>query len=593
MEAKIMGLDDLFDLPISYRIPQFQRPYAWRVEQWGALWDDVRAIANRINDPWASDGLLPHFMGAIVLQDRNDEVPFGEARPVLVVDGQQRLTTLQLFLKAMQNAFETSLNDSGKPSQINTLLLNDYNRTGNDYLNETKIRQSNRLDQNEFQEVIRGSLNDQRPSRSIADAYNHFQEKITAWLNEDVANVHVRADALYKVAIDYLKMATVTLDSGEKPHLIFEILNTRGEPLMQADHIKNTVMYEANVVDDAEKARQLWGHFENDDWWRRSDGRGRDPQINIDRFLNHWMIMRLGEDVTTHRVAAEFRSYIEKARPGIEQLAGDIKVASLIYRNIEENRQPGIEEFLRRVKIMEVGVVTPPLLWLYTQEISEDERQRSVRALESYLVRRMLCNIRSMGLNRFFIELVKNLESNKGQRADEAVIQFLSRRQEVENRMWPDDRRVEDYLTTQSMPGNAARRKMVFEAIEAEIRSQFAEPLGPTARLTVEHLMPQRWTEGDWPLRESTTNRDDAELERRGYLNLIGNLTLATRELNSSMSNRSWENKRKALNSHSGLFLNKDLLDNAPAKWDEDAIEERSSLLAKSIIRIWPHSDGI
>ena len=592
MEAKIMGLDDLFNFQISYRIPQFQRPYAWRVEQWDALWDDVRAIANRINAPLTSEGLLPHFMGAIVLQDRNDEVPFDEARRVLVVDGQQRLTTLQLFLKAMQNAFAFSLSDTGRAGQIDTLLLNDSNRTGNDNLNQTKIRQSNLLDQSEFQEVIRNLMNDQRPPRSIANAYKHFQGKITAWLNEDVANVHVRADALYKAAIEYLKVATVTLDPGEKPHLIFEILNTRGETLMQADHIKNTVMYEANVVDDEQKARQLWGLFE-DDWWRRSDGRGRDPQINIDRFLNHWMIMRTREDVTAHRVAAEFRGYIEKERPGIEQLASDIKEAGLIYRSIEENRQPGIEEFLRRIKIMEVGVVTPPLLWLYTQEISENERQRSVRALESYLVRRMLCNIRSMGLNRLFIELVKNLESNKGQRADEVVIQFLSRRQEVENRMWPDDRRVEDYLTTQSMPGNAARRKMVFEAIEAEMRPAFAEPLGPTGRLTVEHLMPQGWKDGDWPFRESTTNRDDAEQGRRESLNLIGNLTLATRELNSSMSNRSWENKRKALNNHSSLFLNKDLLDNAPAKWDEDAIEKSSSLLAKAIIRIWPHADGI
>ena len=592
MEAKIMGLDDLFNFQISYRIPQFQRPYAWRVEQWDALWDDVRAIANRINDPRASEGLLPHFMGAIVLQDRNDEVPFDEARRVLVVDGQQRLTTLQLFLKAMQNAFAFSLSDTGRAGQIDTLLLNDSNRTGNDNLNQTKIRQSNLLDQSEFQEVIRNSMNDQRPSRSIANAYKHFQGKITAWLNEDVANVHVRAEALYEAAIDYLKMATVTLDPGEKPHLIFEILNTRGESLMQADHIKNTVMYEANVVDDEQKARKLWGLFE-DDWWRRSDRRGRDPQINIDRFLNYWMIMCIREDVTMHRVAAEFRGYIEKERPSIEQVASDIRDAAVIYRNIEENRQPGIEEFLRRVKIMEVGVITPPLLWLYTQEISKDERQRSVRALESYLVRRMLCNIRSQGLNRFFIELVKHLESNQGQRTDEVVIQFLKKPQEVENRMWPDDRRVIDYLTTQSMPGNPARRKMVFEAIEAEIRSEFAEPLGSTGKLTVEHLMPQGWTEEGWPFRESTMNMVDAKLARSDYVNCIGNLTLATKELNSSMSNRSWENKRRALNNHSSLFLNKGLLSNAPAKWDEDAIEKRNLELAQAIIRIWPHADGI
>ena len=594
MEAKIMGLRKLFyDFPVSYRIPQFQRPYAWDCEQWEALWGDVRKIADRIVSSPTSDEILPHFMGAIVLQEA--EAPFGEARRVLVVDGQQRLTTLQLLLKAMQNAFRSSMSDTRQADDLNKFLLNDYSRAGGDYLNETKIRQSNSLDQGEFQDVIRGRLDEHRTPRSVAEACGYFHREITQWLNKDIADVQLRADALYKAAIDHLKMATITLDAVEKPHFIFEILNTRGELLQQADHIKNTVMYEADVVDDAQKAQQLWGTFESDDWWRRNDRRGRDQQINIDRFLNYWMMMLIGENITMNRVAAEFRSYIDREKPDIEQVASDIREAGIIYRRIEENQLPGIEEFLRRVKTMEIGVIMPPLLWLYTQNISDGERQRSIRALESYLVRRMLCNIRSQGLNRFFIELVRNLDSNKreGQRVDEAVIRFLNGRQEVENRMWPDDRRVVNYLTTQVMPGNPARRKMVFEAIETKIRSEFAEPLGSTAKLTVEHLMPQSWREGDWPLRKSATSRDDAEAERRDYVNVIGNLTLATGRLNSSMSNRSWEDKKKSLNSHSSLFLNKDLLDNSPANWDEDAIEKRSQRLAQEIISIWPHADGI
>ena len=590
MDAKIMGLDDLFcDFPVSYRIPQFQRPYAWDSEQWEALWGDVRKIADRIVSPRASDEILPHFMGAIVLQEA--EAPFGEATRVLVVDGQQRLTTLQLLLKAMQNAFQSSMSDTSQADGLDKFLLNDSSRAGADLLNETKIRQSNSLDQREFQEVIRGQLDEHRPPRSVAKACDYFHKEIIRWLNIDVAGLQVRADALCNAAIDYLKVATITLDPGEKPHFIFEILNARGESLKEADHIKNTVMYEADVIDDAHKARQLWGLFE-DDWWRREDGRGRDKHPNIDRFLNHWVITRVGDVVRMNRTATEFRSYLDAERPNVEQVAERLREAGEIYRKIAENRQPGIEQFAQRIKTMEIGVIMPPLLWLYTHEVSEEERLRGIKALESYLVRRMLCNISSQGLNRLFIELVKSLEANKGDHSDIVIIDFL-RNQSVQNRIWPTDLRVTDYLTSRPMAGTAARRKMVFEAIEAHIRPAMTEPLGSTANLTIEHLMPQGWKAGDWPLLKGVTNSPDAEAYRDGLINLIGNLTLASKELNSSMSNRSWENKQKALRSYSSMFLNKGVLDDARDTWDEKAIEERSRALTQAVIQIWPYADSL
>ena len=530
-------------------------------------------------------------MGAIVLQGRSQNPAYDEASQVLVVDGQQRLTTLQLLIKATQNAFEASSIKVADSDDLDIYLFNEKERTGNDHLNETKIRQSNSLDQTEFQEVIRDLIDEHKPPRALADAYHYFEHEVSNWLNNDTVNKDNKANALYNALTKYLKVATIILDDGEKPHFIFEILNTRGEPLKESDHVKNTVMYEADVIDDNRKARQLWGMFE-DDWWRREDNRGRDPQIHLDRFLNYWVIMRVGENVVMRRVAAEFRNYVENKKPPIEDVAEDIKKAGLVYRNIEENRQPGIEPFLKRIKTMEIGVIMPPLLWIYTEENSDAERQRAASALESYLVRRMLCNLGSQGLNRFFIEMVKRLEDNKEQRVDEVIIEFL-KESRVENRLWPDDRSVMDYLTTRSMPGNAARRKMVFEAIESNIRPSQAEPAGSTDKLTIEHLLPQGWKENDWPLPEGTRDRDEAEAMRNSFLGLIGNLTLATKELNSSMSNRSWETKRKALNSYSSLFLNKSLLESAPAVWNETAIEERSRQMAQVAISIWPHSDAI
>ena len=209
MKAKIQGIDKLFNDPVSYRIPQFQRPYAWSEKQWEPLWDDARKMADRILDQ--QKDLLHHFMGAIVLQNKADEKSFGEARRVLVVDGQQRLTTLQLLLKATQNVFESSLSDTKKFEGLDKLLRNDQKRTGGNFLNETKILQSNTRDQDDFQDVIRDSIDPHRRPRAITIAYKYFREQAYEWVNRH-ANVDVRATALYDALTKQLKVAAIILE---------------------------------------------------------------------------------------------------------------------------------------------------------------------------------------------------------------------------------------------------------------------------------------------------------------------------------------------------------------------------------------------
>ena len=603
MKAKIQGIDKLFGDPISYRIPQFQRPYAWSEKQWQPLWEDARKMADRILDQ--EKDLIPHFMGSIVLQPMKSAD--GKISRVLVVDGQQRLTTLQLLLKATQNAFQESLNNPRKFKNLDKLLLNDPKRTGNDPYNETKIRQTNRSDQSDFQGVMRDRIAPGQP-RAIIKAYDYFHEQVYEWVNRH-ANVDARATALYDTLVKQLKVVSIILDTREERHVIFEILNARGEPLKQADLIKSMIMYKANVDDDDQKARELWGMFE-DDWWWEEDGRGRDPQIRIDRFLNYWIMMYISEYVTFDHTAAEFRNYIEGFKPDIEKVAQDIREAGLIYFGIEENclhilfdkadnfdkdDKKKLRKFIEHIKAMEIGVIMPPLLWLYTKrfytnDVSEKELQRSARALESYLVRRMLCKKEAANLNKIFLGMVKLLKKKKDQPVDNVVVQFLED-QSAESGIWPDDYTVIAKITTFPMPGNASRKKMIFEAIETHLGSNLID----TSKLTVEHILPKNWANGDWPFPKDTVDEVAAAALRNDYIKFIGNFTLATKELNSSRSNnnQSWEHKKKALNNFDELYLNQELLENAPEVWDEKAIEKRSEQLAQAIVQIWPHADGI
>ena len=593
MDAKILTLKTLFGSEVSYRIPQFQRPYAWkRSEQWKPLWSDVCNVAERILSRQGGK-VPPHFMGAIVLQSQESGI--GQVDKWIVVDGQQRLTTLQLLIRAAQDVFR-SLNDTERANRLSELTLNAEEHWGEDPDNQTKIRQSNLNDQRAFQDAIRATGEGRGSLRAIGESFQYFKEEVTDWLNKEPANRVARSNALEETLVQYLQVAAINLDEGEKPHFIFAVLNTRGEPLKQSDHIKNTVMYEADVVDDGRKAGDLWGMFDDGDWWRQDTKEGRLTRIHLDRFLNYWMVTRLGQEVTSEQVSAEFTKFVdtEKDSAGltavanIEAIAASIRRAGVVYQDMEEARQPGIETFLRRVKTLELGVVMPPLLWLYTNDIADESRQRSVQALESYLVRRMLCGLVSQGLNRFFIDLVRELKASGSDRVDTRVIEFLSG-STVDNRLWPKDGMLAERLIQAPMRGNVSRQKMVLEAIEMSLRSDKTESLGQFRNLTVEHIMPQSW-ERNWPLPENTEEATDSRIQA---IKEIGNLTLLTDKLNATASNAAWDEKQETLGKHTAFRLNWELLKEPPDVWDEAVIHERSRQLCEYIKEIWPYADKL
>ena len=525
-------------------------------------------------------------MGAIVLQLQSAKS--GHVVKRIVVDGQQRLTTLQLLIRASQESFQ-NLDDNQRATRLSKLTLNDDKDQGGDSDSDTKVRQSNVNDLHSFQDVIRGLSDAGKPLRSIGEAYQYFREEITDWLNEEPANRNARAEALETTLMEYLQLATVDLDEGEKPHFIFSVLNARAEPLRESDHIKNTVMYEANVVDDAAKATELWGLFDRSEWWRGSTNEGRYSRIHLDRFLNYWVVMRTRQEVNADSVSTEFNKFLDSNTSPIEQIAMDIRKAGQVYQDLEEARTPGIETFLRRVKTMEIGVAMPILMWLYTTDIPDDTRKRSVRALESYLVRRMLCGVSSQGLNRLFVELLIRTESSAPSTADQVIIEFL-RGQTVDNRIWPNDSMLHEYLVGTPLRGTVGRQTMVLEAIEAHLRSDKTEVMSQGS-LTREHIMPGSWLR-NWPLPDGISG-DEATNARDQAVKELGNLTLVTGKLNASLSNAPWHQKKETLKKHTTLRLNWELLDDPPDIWNEDTIKARSGHLAKVAVEIWPAANNI
>ena len=548
MDANIVNLQTLFQQPISYQIPQFQRPYAWgKCRQWKPLWEDVRKVAERYLKGERDDKIRPHFMGAIVLFPQTSKT--GEVTKSIVVDGQQRLTTLQLLIKATQQFFQ-SQDDMARADRLRELTTNPESYCKN-FVDETKIRQSNGNDLRAFQAAIIDD-DSNNSGQSIAAAYTYFKKEVGNWLNGDPGNESARAEALEDTLTKRLLIAAIDLREDEKPHIIFETLNARAERLKQSDLIKNTVMYEADVVNDVQKARELWGMFD-DEWWRKEADKKLE-RLHIDRFLNHWMVMRTQEEVALDEVARRFQDYIErtnKVGERVKIVAEDIRKAGKIYKDLETIKIAEIQTFLKRMKVMGLGVVSPLLLWLYTSDVSKEQRLKSVKALESCLVRQMLCGIGSQGLNKVFIAILNVLENQGILKAMVKIDHDIAEASDIIITClhlftkWPNDRELCECLITDPMRGAVTRKRMVLEAIEMYLRNDKVEPLGDTDKLTVEHIMPEKWQQ-HWPL-PSNTDETEATNDRDASVRSIGNLTLTTAKLNAKLSNNPWIEKRKTL----------------------------------------------
>ena len=532
-----------------------------------------------------------HFLGAVVLQQQPN--PSARLETRLVVDGQQRLTTLQLLLDAAQEIFEKRGNED-EATLLSDLVLNSsvYRRRDPDHAFKVWPTLGD-------QEAFRHAMHNHLPSAEhqeslIVQAHEFFKEQIDHWLKELPGKIEERAEALERTITNLLEMVVIDLKTEDDPHVIFETLNARGTPLLQSDLIKNMVMFEAGKagdIIDSQEANRIWGF--DGPWWRLEIRQGRILRPRIDAFLNYWLVMRTHREVTADNVFSEFRRYANKGTNTIESITEDIRRVGKAYRKLEDASIANLDIFLYRWGVMQAGVLTPVLLWLLSSEVPEAQVTKSLRSLESFLVRRMVCRMTTRGYNLLFIGLVGALERAGEAQAGDATVEYL-RNQEAYSRWWPEDQQLEDTFLRQPLFRllTRARLRLVLEGIEDELRTVKSESQASPRDMTIEHILPQQWRQ-HWTLPADLEDKIDAAGNRDRLLHSIGNLTLVNDHLNPSLSNAAWEHKRKEFARHSVLFLNKTLVDEAPNEWDESAIAERAKRLFTVAARVWPHADEI
>lgn len=589
ISVDVLNPEELFGEQIHYQIPRFQRRYIWNKEKhWQQLWADVKRVADQC---YTGDKPSPHFLGAVVLQHVYKGV--GQTQTRLVVDGQQRLTTLQLLIDAAHKSYSARGYESEKP--MSELVWNEQKSTDNNVHHVFKVWPTV-IDQPSFCQALSDESIEDLVSPIIL-AHEYFRNEIDEWLDTDPKNLPDRVEALLRALRNLLHIVVIDLTPTDNPHVIFESLNARGESLLESDLIKNMVMYEADragIVDGTTNADWLWDF--NDRWWVTEIGRGRIKQARIDIFLNQWLIMRTAKFISNDDVFLAFRRYSDEVELPIQKVAMDIKDIGEIYRSIETEKSYGefefstyLQRFLYRRKVMQLGVITPVLLWLYSTKIPSDQLQKGIRALESHAIRRMILLNRTAGLNRTYVELIRILKDSDPMIAGDVIVRFLSRK-DSNVASWPTDAEIEEAFLSQNFYRGLTRGRLriVLEGLEQGLRSEKAEEQEPRRNLTIERIMPEAWRD-NYPLPPGVEPE-----ERDGIILTLGNLTLVNRPLNSAMSNAPWIGKRDELKKHSTLYLNKELVDDYDdVTWGEGQIEARACRLSQVAIKVWPYADSL
>lgn len=592
MQAYPRPLKALFDGNYQYAVPLFQRRYVWNLEeQWEPLWKDVQRVAERR----LCGQLRPHFLGAVVIKQAQNAI--GMVSQWQIIDGQQRLTTLQLLIAAARDVTK-GLSDDSELADAFDLM------TRNPMVKDRSVDASFKVlpskhDREDFRRAIRRDfdaaagagtqLQGQSQSSQIHAAYHYFVKVIEEWLAApSPCSTSDKMTALQETIFNRLQLVVIDLEQLDDAQVIFETLNTRGAELLASDLVKNYLLDLATSqgLDVEQCYVKYWESFDTDDFWRQKVSQGRFYRPRADVFLQHYLALHLRAEVAADNLFASYQDFALNGGGGkAEELLKSMRWYGDIYRSFYGDALASAETgFFRMLEILDTTTLFPFLLNLYARLPKHSDaaaRQAVLWDLESYLIRRMVCGLTTKNYNKVFIELVVQGQS-EAELTPQMVRDFLLRKTGDSDR-WPDDDEFGQAWRTSPLYRTLtrARMRLLLAALELGVRTKKHEHTALPPKLTIEHLMPQNW-KANWPLPQDTA---EAKEERERLIHTIGNLTLLTDSLNPDLSNSPWNKKRPKIKKYSLLALNHYF--DELTEWDEQAIKQRSDVLLEVAMRFW------
>lgn len=622
MQANPRSIDALFNSQLRYVVPMFQRLYVWQeYPQWRTLWEDVAEKAKLQLEGRKTN---PHYLGALIIEGVRPSSP-REVKRFLIIDGQQRLTTLQLLLCAfrdiarqkdwknldrtisryLENADPDVMERPDEevfklwPTKLNRDIFSGILRCGS----RSKVEATYPL-------VYIGRKRKPEPRSALVEAYLYFSREIETWLSIDAElgkPPEDRAFSLLQSLQQDFCVVEIALSEGDDSQEIFYSLNSQGRPLSQSDLLRSLIFMraEADKINRDEIFDHYWGKFETD-FWSADIKRGGRSYSRLDLGLRLFLMGKTGELVDARRVNEEYKKWIsvEPPRyPTVREELADLLRYGEEYKSFDTAPLYNLPctDIRRIISDCDVSTALPLILFLNLDaDVSESDRRQCLLDIESFIIRRIIIGDENKEYNKLFVEIIGEIRKFGGAELVAALRRKLSTGGGT-TRRWPNDSVVTEALIQREIYKNLRQPalRLILERIELELRNKKSENLDIPGGLQIEHVMPQKWSQY-WPLEGKMIPlnlvqypflaRDEFESlaqpirHRNSLIQTIGNLTLVNKYLNPAASDGGFDAKLFEYK-NSLLRLNR-YFDNEEA-WDEQAITRRGTKIAELVCQVW------
>lgn len=560
MKAGEEKLLDIIKKEVQFKVPIYQRLYDWRIEHCQTLMEDIERLLRNPKIPI-------HFMGSIVYIDEKGQSRIGSTKELLVIDGQQRITTFALiFIILARFAKEKDKSVELARKIRNTCLENEYSKLEN----KNKLILTKR-DNEVLEKLLRGEDFDYNDilsgnTSNLVINYVFLKQKIEELLTD--FSVEQIYDNLNKIMV----VDVCLFHDIDNPQQIFESLNATGKSLTDGDLIRNFILM--NMTNDNQI--KIYSSY----WYPMESILGD----FLTYFLINYLYVKKGTSTNIKNLYKEFKTffynnYVQET----EKLASELLKYARYYIAIRDlkDENPLVNNALNRLNKLGISSHYPLMLNIFNEykegKLEAIDLVTLIEVIESFLFRRAICNVPTNSLNPIFRTMWNKLDKNN---LTTSVIQEL--RSGEGNKKWPNDNDFREVLTSNSLYWNSFV-KLLLEELEKHNNKEANKDF---SSLTVEHILPQTSDDAeklsdDW---KKMLGPNYKEI-RDKWVHTLGNLTLTG--YNSEYSDKSFEEKKNMKNGfvESGLRLNKQISEYSV--WNEESIKDRAKKLAEIAIERW------
>lgn len=567
LQAGETTLNKLLNTSRQFIVPIFQRNYSWQKSQYEQLWFDILR-ASKFKEK------QNHFIGSIVYIDMG--TPAGRPQQLLLIDGQQRLTTISILLCAIKDYvqkfnLETKL--------INLAKIKNQFLYNSDEIDEDRYKLLlNVQDKETYIKLIDNTIfTVNKPATNIIKCYEFFYERI-----EDFIKQYGQIDEIY-AGIFKLSLVSISLDKdSDNPQMIFESMNSTGKDLSQTDLLRNYLLMDLTP----EKQTRLYKTY----WKSMEELFGEDIYKNdvnkFDYFIRDFLTLKsdTGYICKINNVYENFKRYYLDNNCEKFVVLKDLFTYAKYYACIDllQEKDDELKLYWQEFKKLDSHVVYPFLLKLYDdyscQILIKEDFKKILQVVISYLWRRAICEIPTNSLSKTFATLYQAVD--KDDYVNSVIKAFVFK---SSYKRFPSDYEVREKLQTKDIY-HFRLRKYLLEALENYYHK---EPIDlNTANYTIEHIMPQNIEHNlSW---QQMLGEDWQEVHSL-YLHSLGNLTITG--YNAEMSNKSFVEK---VNGESGFKHSHLKLSESIAQcdvWNKKAIQRRTNILTDIILKIWKYPE--